>query len=63
MQTDQQGIVVAVSPASALAARPRLFAALQAAFPVSFVASAGGTPPADAAGLIAFAQDGRLAAR
>ncbi len=38
MHTEQQGIVVAVSPASALAARPRLFAALEAAFPVSFVA-------------------------
>jgi hypothetical protein len=63
MHTEQQGIVIVVSPASALAARPRLFAALEAAFPVSFVAPAGGAPPADAAGLIAFAQDGRLAAR
>ena len=63
MHTEEQGIVVAVSPASALAARPRLFAALEAAFPVSFVASADGPPPADVAGLIAFAQDGRLAAR
>jgi hypothetical protein len=63
MHTEQQRIVVAVSPASALAARPRLFAALEAAFPVSFVAPADGEPPAGAAGLIAFGQDGRLAAR
>ena len=63
MQTDQQGIVVAVSPASALAARPRLFAALEAAFPVSFVAQGDGGPPPQAAALIVFAPDGPLAPR
>ena len=63
MHTEQQGIVVAVSPASALAARPRLFAALEAAFPVSFVAPADDGPPSQAAALIAFAPDGRLPAR
>ena len=63
MHTEQQGIVVAVSPASALAARPRLFAALEAAFPVSFVAHGDGGPPPAAAALIAFAPDGRLPAR
>src|SRR4051794_991299 len=62
MDTEQQGIVVAVSPASALAARPRLFAALEAAFPVSFVGLTGGGPPSQAAALIAFAPDGPLPA-
>ena len=63
MHTEQQVIVVAVSPASALAARPRLFAALEAAFPVSFVALADGGPPSEAAAVIAFAQDGQHASR
>ena len=63
MHTEQQRIVVAVSPASALAARPRLFAALEAAFPVSFVALGDGGPPPEAAAAIAFAQGGRLAER
>jgi hypothetical protein len=63
MQTEQQAIVL-VSPASALAARPRLFAALEAAFPVTFRGwSAEAPKPPDAAALIAFAQDGRLTAR
>src|SRR4051812_5316493 len=63
MQTDQQGIVVAISPASALAARPRLFAALEAAFPVSFVAQGDGGPPSQAAALIVVAPDGPRARR
>jgi hypothetical protein len=63
MHTEQQGIVVAVSPASAVAARPRLFAALEAAFPVSFVGLAEHEPPPEAAALIVFAPEGPLAAR
>jgi hypothetical protein len=63
MQTEQQGIVVAVAPASALAARPRLFAALEDAFPVRFAGVADGDLPSQAAALIAFAADGQLPAR
>ena len=59
MHTEQQGIVVAVSPASALAARPRLFAALEAAFPVRFVALGEDGAPSETAALIVV---GRLPA-
>jgi hypothetical protein len=47
--------VVGVRPASALAARPRLFAALEAAFPVEFRRSSPGTPPPSA--VISIAED------
>jgi hypothetical protein len=60
MDTDKQGIVV--SPASALTARPRLFAALEVAFPVTFRPHSSDDPAAGGAtAMIAFAQDGRLA--
>jgi hypothetical protein len=48
-------MIVAVHPAAALAARPRLFAALEAAFPVTFAPWAPGAP--DAAGVIIIAGD------
>jgi hypothetical protein len=49
---------VAVTPASAYAARPRLFAALEAAFPVRFVPWTGDDGEVDA--VLAIAPDGTL---
>jgi len=48
-------ILISVQPAAALAARPRLFAALEAAFPVVFSPSAPGAP--DPAAIISIAED------
>jgi hypothetical protein len=45
--------IIAVRPAGALAARPRLFAALEAAFPVTFRADDPGAPAPDAVIVIA----------
>jgi hypothetical protein len=50
---------IAVSPAAALASRPRLFAALEAAFPVRFAAWRAGMP---AAGVLVLAADPAAAA-
>ncbi len=51
----QNRSTVAVAPPQALTARPQLFAALETAFPVRFVAFEDGGPPAD--GVLVLAAD------
>jgi len=56
METDRvPRTTVAVRPGAAIHSRPRLFAALEAAFPVSFAPSGGGT--SGAAGAIEVGND------
>jgi hypothetical protein len=59
----QPGNIIEVFPPAALAARPRLFATLTAAFPVSFRPGGDGGAPARAAAELHFAPSDRFATK